>query len=172
VKTILGRPWRIYASTVYLDCEMSGAVRPEGWNDWKKPEATPRRAMRNLIPPATTPVRRTAPIGRGSLKNPTRKKSRLKPSSAARITVVLTCVGRLVPSAGNLNGVSRVAKNYCSTLGGVLATIVPADKKCARHGGRGAGSVLRINLAFLPGRLSDTTSHRKKCAPVFWSSII
>ena len=39
VKTFLGRPWRIYAGTVYLDCEMSGIVRPEGWNDWKKPEA-------------------------------------------------------------------------------------------------------------------------------------
>jgi len=38
VKTFLGRPWRIYASTIFLDCEMSAAVRPEGWNDWKKPE--------------------------------------------------------------------------------------------------------------------------------------
>ncbi len=39
VKTYLGRPWRIHASTIYLNCEMSGVVRPEGWNDWKKPEA-------------------------------------------------------------------------------------------------------------------------------------
>lgn len=39
VKTFLGRPWRIYASTIYLNCEMSDVVRPEGWNDWKKPEA-------------------------------------------------------------------------------------------------------------------------------------
>jgi pectinesterase len=38
-KTFLGRPWRVYASTVYLDCEMFGVVRPEGWNDWEKPEA-------------------------------------------------------------------------------------------------------------------------------------
>jgi pectinesterase len=38
-KTFLGRPWRIYASTIYLNCEMSAVVRPEGWNDWKKPEA-------------------------------------------------------------------------------------------------------------------------------------
>ncbi|HXI73568.1 MAG TPA: pectinesterase family protein [Verrucomicrobiae bacterium] len=38
VKTFLGRPWRIYASTIYLNCEMSDVVRPEGWNDWKKPE--------------------------------------------------------------------------------------------------------------------------------------
>jgi pectinesterase len=39
VKTFLGRPWRIYASTIYLNCEMSGAVRSEGWNDWEKPGA-------------------------------------------------------------------------------------------------------------------------------------
>lgn len=39
VKTLLGRPWRIYASTIYLNCEMSDVVRPEGWFDWKKPEA-------------------------------------------------------------------------------------------------------------------------------------
>jgi len=39
VKTLLGRPWRIYASTIYLNCEMSAVVRPEGWFDWKKPEA-------------------------------------------------------------------------------------------------------------------------------------
>lgn len=39
VKTFLGRPWRIYASTIYLNCDMSDVVRPGGWNDWKKPEA-------------------------------------------------------------------------------------------------------------------------------------
>jgi pectinesterase len=39
VKTFLGRPWRIYASTIFLNTQMSGAVRPEGWNNWKKPEA-------------------------------------------------------------------------------------------------------------------------------------
>lgn len=38
VRTFLGRPWRIYASTIYLNCDMSSVVRPEGWNDWKKPE--------------------------------------------------------------------------------------------------------------------------------------
>jgi len=38
-KCFLGRPWRAYASTIFLNCEMSDTVRPEGWNDWKKPEA-------------------------------------------------------------------------------------------------------------------------------------
>lgn len=39
VKTYLGRPWRIYARTVFLRTVMSGVVRPEGWHNWSKPEA-------------------------------------------------------------------------------------------------------------------------------------
>ena len=38
-KTYLGRPWRIYASTIFLNCEMSVVIRPQGWNDWGKPES-------------------------------------------------------------------------------------------------------------------------------------
>jgi pectinesterase len=34
VKTFLGRPWRDFARTVFLNTEMSEAVRPEGWNNW------------------------------------------------------------------------------------------------------------------------------------------
>jgi pectinesterase len=37
-RACLGRPWRNYASTIFLNTEMSGVVRPEGWNDWKKTE--------------------------------------------------------------------------------------------------------------------------------------
>ncbi|TAK90442.1 MAG: pectin esterase [Verrucomicrobia bacterium] len=35
-KTFLGRPWRDFAATVYLNCSMSDVVRPEGWNNWGK----------------------------------------------------------------------------------------------------------------------------------------
>jgi pectinesterase len=35
----LGRPWRIYAKTVFINCEMGKHIKPEGWNDWSKPEA-------------------------------------------------------------------------------------------------------------------------------------
>jgi pectinesterase len=38
-KSFLGRPWRVYASTIFLNTEMSGVVRPEGWNNWGKAEA-------------------------------------------------------------------------------------------------------------------------------------
>jgi pectinesterase len=38
VKTYLGRPWRAFSSVVYLNTEMAGAVRPEGWHNWNFPE--------------------------------------------------------------------------------------------------------------------------------------
>lgn len=38
-KTYLGRPWREFARTVFLRTEMSAAVRPEGWDNWKKTHA-------------------------------------------------------------------------------------------------------------------------------------
>lgn len=35
----LGRPWRIYAKTVYINCDMGNHIRAEGWHNWSKPEA-------------------------------------------------------------------------------------------------------------------------------------
>ena len=35
----LGRPWRLFSRVVYLNCWMGGQIRPEGWDNWKKPEA-------------------------------------------------------------------------------------------------------------------------------------
>lgn len=32
----LGRPWREYAKTVFLNCELGEHIHPEGWNDWNK----------------------------------------------------------------------------------------------------------------------------------------
>src|SRR5690349_9025749 len=37
-KTYLGRPWRDFAAVAYLNTRMSEVVRPEGWNNWGKPE--------------------------------------------------------------------------------------------------------------------------------------
>jgi pectinesterase len=39
IKTYLGRPWRIHASTIFLNTEMERVVRPEGWHNWSKAEA-------------------------------------------------------------------------------------------------------------------------------------
>lgn len=38
-KCYLGRPWREYAQTVFIGCELGGHIRPEGWHDWQKPQA-------------------------------------------------------------------------------------------------------------------------------------
>lgn len=35
-KLFLGRPWRPYAQTVFMYCELPAAIVPEGWNDWGK----------------------------------------------------------------------------------------------------------------------------------------
>ena len=59
-RTFLGRPWRIYASTIFLNTEMSAVVSPEGWNDWKKPEThqTARYAEFNSTGPGGSPKQR------------------------------------------------------------------------------------------------------------------
>ena len=35
----LGRPWRPFAKTVYLNCYLGNQIKPEGWHNWNKPEA-------------------------------------------------------------------------------------------------------------------------------------
>lgn len=33
----LGRPWREYAKTVFIHCELGAHIHPLGWQDWNKP---------------------------------------------------------------------------------------------------------------------------------------
>lgn len=35
----LGRPWRPFAQTVFINTEMGEHIRPEGWHNWDKPHA-------------------------------------------------------------------------------------------------------------------------------------
>lgn len=35
-KMCLGRPWRSYAHTVFMNCDLPKGIAPGGWNDWKK----------------------------------------------------------------------------------------------------------------------------------------
>lgn len=35
----LGRPWRINAKTIFMNCELGEHIREEGWHDWNKTEA-------------------------------------------------------------------------------------------------------------------------------------
>jgi pectinesterase len=37
-KAYLGRPWRDYGATAFIDCQLGACVRPEGWHDWRVPE--------------------------------------------------------------------------------------------------------------------------------------
>ena len=37
-KVYLGRPWRSFAATIFIDCEMGKHIRPEGWHNWNNPK--------------------------------------------------------------------------------------------------------------------------------------
>lgn len=38
-KVYLGRPWRPYAKTVFINCNLDDHILPEGWHNWNKPYA-------------------------------------------------------------------------------------------------------------------------------------
>ena len=38
-KVYLGRPWRIYAKTVFINCTLGKHILPEGWHNWSKTDA-------------------------------------------------------------------------------------------------------------------------------------
>ena len=35
-KVYLGRPWRDYGSTLFMNCTLGAHIRPEGWHHWQK----------------------------------------------------------------------------------------------------------------------------------------
>lgn len=37
-KAYLGRPWRPYAATVFINCELGKHICPAGWDNWRNPE--------------------------------------------------------------------------------------------------------------------------------------
>ncbi len=37
-KLYLGRPWREYASVTWIECELPGCIRAEGWHNWGRVE--------------------------------------------------------------------------------------------------------------------------------------
>jgi pectinesterase len=60
--THLGRPWRPHGSVTFIACEMGDHIKPEGWNNWGKPEneATARFAEFGNTGPGAQPERRVA----------------------------------------------------------------------------------------------------------------
>lgn len=61
-KVYLGRPWRLYAYTAFVNCEMGEHIRPEGWHNWSKPEAetTARYYEYNSTGPGANPAARVS----------------------------------------------------------------------------------------------------------------
>jgi pectinesterase len=37
-KVYLGRPWRAYAATLFMNCELGSHILPEGWQNWSNTE--------------------------------------------------------------------------------------------------------------------------------------
>lgn len=54
----LGRPWREYAKTVFLNCELGEHIHPLGWKDWDKPHGHFFYAEYNSTGPGAAPTER------------------------------------------------------------------------------------------------------------------
>ncbi|MFT2010882.1 pectinesterase family protein [Pontibacter sp. 13R65] len=61
-KVFLGRPWRPYAKTVFINTDMASHIRPEGWDNWRNPdnEKTSFYAEYNSKGPGAAPNERVA----------------------------------------------------------------------------------------------------------------
>ena len=44
-KMYLGRPWRDYGYTLFMNCELPATIRPEGWHHWQKNREQTARYM-------------------------------------------------------------------------------------------------------------------------------
>ena len=44
-KVFLGRPWRDYGYTLFMNCELGGHILPEGWHHWEKSRETTARYL-------------------------------------------------------------------------------------------------------------------------------
>jgi pectin methylesterase-like acyl-CoA thioesterase len=44
-KVYLGRPWRDYGYTLFMNCELPRQIRPEGWHHWEKQREQTARYM-------------------------------------------------------------------------------------------------------------------------------
>ncbi|MBP5424859.1 MAG: pectin esterase [Prevotella sp.] len=58
-KVYLGRPWRDYGYTLFMNCELPAQIRPEGWHHWQKEREQTARYMEynNRGPGAATSQR-------------------------------------------------------------------------------------------------------------------
>ncbi|TXK49135.1 pectin esterase [Pontibacter qinzhouensis] len=56
----LGRPWRPFAKTAFINCTLGKQIKPEGWHNWNKPDAekTTVYAEYNSKGPGAAPAKR------------------------------------------------------------------------------------------------------------------
>jgi len=56
----LGRPWRPYAKTVFIDCTLGAHIKPAGWDNWSNPtnEKTAYYAEYRNTGPGAAPTKR------------------------------------------------------------------------------------------------------------------
>jgi len=61
-RVYLGRPWRPFAATLFLNCELGSHIVPEGWHNWDKPsnEQTARYAEYRSTGPGADPAARVS----------------------------------------------------------------------------------------------------------------
>lgn len=61
-KVFLGRPWRPYAKTVYIQCYLGEHIRPEGWDNWRDAanEKTAFYAEQDSYGPGANPQQRVS----------------------------------------------------------------------------------------------------------------
>jgi pectinesterase len=61
-RVYLGRPWRLYAYTAFIRCEMGEHILPAGWHNWNKPEAekTARYSEYRSSGPGANPLARVS----------------------------------------------------------------------------------------------------------------
>jgi len=61
-RVYLGRPWRPFAATLFLNCELGSHIVPEGWHNWDKPsnEQTARYAEYQSTGPGADPAARVS----------------------------------------------------------------------------------------------------------------
>ncbi|HEY4417349.1 MAG TPA: pectinesterase family protein [Verrucomicrobiae bacterium] len=109
VQAYLGRPWRIYASTIFMNCDLSEVIRANGWFDWNKPEAhqTARYAEYQNTGPGANPSARPNWV------------KMLTKSAASKITMetVLGGTDNWLPMMNFVSGANRFDVEY-SEAGG------------------------------------------------------
>jgi pectinesterase len=148
VKTYLGRPWRSFASVIFLNTEMSEVVRAVGWHNWDKPdrEKTSRYAEFKSTGPGAEKAAR-APWSR-----------QLSAAEARSITVQKVLGGsdswnptarkktpeRVATSVRGVTGRgAAVSRNDCAAKGGIRKDV---------EYGRATGEALRLDACIPDGK--------------------